>query len=272
MIILDNVLFYFAGMPVYVYGFFTGLGLLFGAASALKADRRRGISWSNMFDFILGTAFAFFVAGRLAVLIGQYGAGALLTPWKILTELSAGVDLRVGLIFAVIYGLISTFYKGIFGLHFLDAITPGLIWIKLFSALGSNVLGRTTAVPWAVQLGEFKLHPLSLYTALGYYVIRFIVLQVRQAQRFDGQIFISALTLVVWLHWLLLFAAEESSRAAFWLYSLLGILLAALWSFGHANSPQIRKPKRSLGYWAVQLVLLVIVVVAICFYYYSRFQ
>lgn len=59
MIAVDNVLFYFAGMPVYVYGFFTSIGLLFGATSALKAGRRRGIGWSNMFDFILGTAFVF---------------------------------------------------------------------------------------------------------------------------------------------------------------------------------------------------------------------
>ena len=31
---LDNILFYFAGMPVYLYGFLTSLGLLFGTMSA----------------------------------------------------------------------------------------------------------------------------------------------------------------------------------------------------------------------------------------------
>lgn len=271
MIAVDNVLFYFAGMPVYVYGFFTSIGLLFGATSALKAGRRRGIGWSNMFDFILGTAFVFFAAGRFAVLWGQYGAGALLRPWKILTELSTGVDLGFGFVCAAVYGLLSAYHKGIFGLNFLDAITPGVIWIKLFAALGSNVFGTAAAVPWAVRLGEFQLHPLPLYTALGYYLIRFIIVQVRRAQRFEGQVFVAAAALSVWLHWLLLFVSEGSSRTAFWLYPLLGILLVALWSLGHANSPQTQKPKRSIGYWGVQLLLFAVVAVAMCLFYYSRF-
>ena len=269
--VVDNVLFYFAGMPVYVYGFLTSLGLLFGAVSALSAGRRRGIGWCKMFDFILGTAVVFLIAGRLSVLLQEYGAGALVRPWKIITRLSDGVDLKVGLIFAVLYGLISTKRNDIFGIDFLDAITPGDVWIKIFSSFGSQVFGRSTTVPWAVQLGDFKLHPLPLYTAVGYYLIRFVIKQIRRAQRFDGQVFIATLTLAVWLQWLLLFVSEGSSVYAFWLYPLIGLLLAALWSFGHVNSPARTKPS-STSYWVVQFVILGIVVVAMAWFFYSRFE
>src|SRR5690554_4811897 len=132
---MDSVLFYFFGMPVYVYGFLISLGLLFGTTSALSAGRRRGISWYNMFDFILGTAIVFFLAGRLSVLIQESGAIALIRPWRIFTDLSAGLDMWVGLVFGIIYALISALRNRIFGLDFLDAITPGIILVALFASL-----------------------------------------------------------------------------------------------------------------------------------------
>jgi len=268
---LDNVLFYFAGMPVYVYGFLTSLGLLFGAISALSAGRRKGIGWCKMFDFILGTAITFLVAGRLAALFQEYGTAGLVQPWKIITEISDGVDLRYGLAFAVLYALISTKRNGILGIGFLDAITPGILWIKIFAALGSQVFGRSTNVPWAVQLGEFRLHPLPLYTAVGYYLIRFVIKQIRRAQRFDGQIVIASLTLAVWLQWLLLFVSEGSKAWAFWFYPILGLVLAALWSFGHVNSPPQQR-KTSAIYWVVQIIILAAVVLSMAWFFYSRFE
>lgn len=267
---VDNILFYFAGMPVYLYGFLTSLGLFFGAISALSAGRRRGIGWYKMFDFILGTAIVFLLAGRLSILFKEHGAGALLKPWKIVTELSNGVDLKAGLGFAVLYGLISTKRNGILSIGFLDAITPGVVWVRIFSALGSQVFGKSTSVPWAVQLGDFKLHPLPLYTSVGYYLIRFVIKQIRRAQRFDGQVLIAALTLAAWLQWLLLFVSEGSKAYAFWLYPLIGLLLAALWSFGHVNSVS-RRRKSSGAYWVVQLIMLGIVLFAMAWFFYSRF-
>ncbi|HOB09045.1 MAG TPA: prolipoprotein diacylglyceryl transferase [Limnochordia bacterium] len=268
---MDNVLFYFAGMPVYVYGFLVSLGLLFGAVSALSAGRRKGFGWCKMFDFILGTAIVFLVAGRLAVLLQEYGAAVLTKPWKIITEISDGVDLRIGLIFAVLYGLISAKLNGILGVELLDAITPGILWIRIFSSLGSQVFGKSTNLPWAVQLGEFRLHPLPLYSAVGYYLIRFVVKQIRWAQRFDGQVFIATVTLAVWLQWLLLFVSEGSKAFAFWLYPIIGLIAGAVWSFGHVNSPP-RTKKTGAAYWVVQSIILVIVVCAMAWFFYSRFE
>lgn len=271
MIILDNVLFYFAGMPVYFYGFFTSLGLLFGTMSALSQGRRRGISWYKMFDFILGTALVFFIAGRVSVLFGQYGFAAFLRPWKIITEISNGLNIKTGLIFGIVYGFLSSVRHKIFGLDFLDVITPGILIIRIFSSLGSTVFGRGTNVPWAIHLGELKLHPLSLYAALGYYIIYFIEKHIRRNLRFEGQVFLSAFSMIIWLHWLLLFVSETENQIWFWLYPLLGILGIALWSFCHANSPITRKKHRGVVFWLFQFAVFGVVVFFMISFYYSRF-
>lgn len=268
---MDNILFYFAGMPVYFYGFLTSLGLLLGTISALSQGRRRGISWYKMFDFILGTAVVFFIAGRVSVLIGQYGFVAFLRPWKIFTEMSGGLNTKIGLIFAVIYGFLSAVRHKIFGLSFLDAITPAILIIRIFSSLGSTVFGRSTSVPWAIHLGELRLHPLPLYAALGYYLIYFIEKHIRRNLRFEGQVFISAFTTIIWLHWILLFVSETEDRIWFWLYPLLGILGTALWSFCHANSPITRTSHRGVVFWLFQFVVFGIVVFFISSFFYSRF-
>lgn len=100
-----------------------------------------------MFDFILGTAIVFLVAGRLAVLLQEYGAAVLTKPWKIITEISDGVDLRIGLIFAVLYGLISAKRNGILGVELLDAITPGILWIRIFSSSVPRCSARAPTCP-----------------------------------------------------------------------------------------------------------------------------
>lgn len=259
-------------MPVYVYGFLTSLGLLFGTVCALREGRRRSIRWYKMFDFILGTAITFFLAGRIALLIEIFGVGVLLKPWKIFTELGSGINTTVGFIFAVAYGLISMLRHKIFNLRFLDAITPGILIMRAFSLLGSTVFGKSTTVFWAIELGEFSLHPLPLYFSLGYYIIYFIIKQMRRNLRFNGQVFLGALTLSIWMHWVLLFVSEVDNNVLFWLYPILGILTAALWSFGHANSPVTRKRRRGLVAGLVQVVCFIVVVVAIVMFFYSRFE
>ena len=271
MISLDNILFYFAGMPVYVCGFLTGLGLLLGTMSALTEGRRRDIGWFKMFDFILGTAVTFFLAGRISILVQDYGAGALLKPWKIITEISHGLDTRVGLWCSLAYGLFSLLRNRMFNLRFFDAITPGVLLIRSLYALGSSIFGKATTVPWAVRLGDFRLHPLSLYAAVGYYLIYVVVRQMSRNERFDGQLLIGAETMVVWLKWLLLFATEDASKSLFWLYPIGGILLAALWSFGYYNSPQLsHKHRRGIGLF-VSIVTAILVVLVMVVFFYSRF-
>lgn len=266
---MDNVLFYFAGLPVYVYGFLISIGLLFGTISALNEGRRRGISRNTMFDFILGSAIIFIIAGRIDVIVNYHGLAGLLRPWKIITELHMGINVGFGVFFAIVYGLISTVKNNTFGLNFLDAISPGLLLIGLFSNLGTTVFGKSTTVPWALQLGEFQLHPLPLYFALGYFMIYFIVKLVRRNIRFEGQIFSGALTLVIWLNWLILFFAESPNKLFFWIYPLFGLLGIAFWSFGYVNSPVPEKWHRGSLYWIYQAVVFGVSVFLITTFFYS---
>ena len=56
-----------------------------------ECRRRKGFGWCKMFDFILGTAIVFLVADAWRSCF-RSGAAVLTKPWKIITEISDGVD------------------------------------------------------------------------------------------------------------------------------------------------------------------------------------
>jgi len=262
---LDNIWFYFAGIPVYVYGVMVSCGVFFGTIITLREGRRHNIRWQTMFDFIIGTGFTFFLAGRLGVLWAEYGFGSLLRPWLIFTEINQGIHAEVGFIFAVIFGLLYTLGHQIFGLDFLDAITPGVLVIKVFSALGSNVFGYTTNMPWAVSFGELAVHPLPLYFALGYYLIFFILWRIRRNLRFDGQVALGALALVAWLRSSLSLFADINSP---W---ILAIIASLAWGYLFVNSPPPRRDRANMLLSVSQTIVFLVVVLTIIIFFYSRF-
>lgn len=269
---LSSVLFYFAGLPVYAYGVLTSIGVLCGVVSAIRAGRRHGISTNHMYDIILGAGLTFFIFGRIGNIITDQGWGFLLRPWAIFTQLDDGLHILIGLVFALGFALLYTTNTGVFGLNFLDAVTPGSLLILVFTSLGSSVFGKPTELPWALKLGEFSLHPLPLYFALGYYLIYFTVCQLRRTNRFDGQVLISAFTLSIWLQWLLLFAVEDASQILLWVYPILGLLGIAIWSFGHTNSTPQEKSKPGIAYLVVQIAILFIILFALTSFFYARFS
>lgn len=57
------------------------------------------------------------------------------------------------------------------------------------------MLGRETTSVWGVDLGEFVLQPLPLYSALAYYVIFSLLWRLRRNLRYDGQLFLGYLAL-----------------------------------------------------------------------------
>lgn len=263
---MENVWFYFAGIPVYIYGVMISCGVFFGTILTLREGRRHNISWRIMFDFILGTGFTFFLASRLSVIWIEYGWGSVLRPWKIFTCISQGVNVEVGMIFALVFALLFTLRHQIFGLAFFDAITPGVLMVKLFGALGSNVFGNNTNMPWAVSFGELEVHPLPLYFALGYYVIFFLVWQVRRNQRFTGQAAFGALALGFWLQLILSFISNVNR------YWILTLLFSFAWSYLFINSPPPKRGRSSLVISVSQGIIFLVVVLVLIIFFYSRFK
>ncbi|HBN95236.1 MAG TPA: hypothetical protein DDZ66_02960, partial [Firmicutes bacterium] len=70
---MENVMFFFANLPVYSYGFMLGLGLLIGSVLAQREGKRKGIGQETVFAFILKAALVFVLAGRVGCVYQVYG-------------------------------------------------------------------------------------------------------------------------------------------------------------------------------------------------------
>lgn len=82
---MENILFFFAGFPVYSYGFMLGLGLVLGTYLAQREAKRRGIGSDFVFQFIVKTALVFIVVGRIGFVFSVHGWRMLLYPWVLLS-------------------------------------------------------------------------------------------------------------------------------------------------------------------------------------------
>jgi len=266
---LGNVLFIFAGIPVYSYGFMLGLGLVFGSLIACRESRRRGLESTDVFNWFVLTTVVFLIVGRVAFVFALHGWRTLTYPWVLFTSFQ--VDEVAGLIGAAIFGTYLLFHLFPRPLVFLDAIAPSLALMQSFANLGSNVFGRQTSVPWAVRLGYFTLHPMPLYGAVAYYVVFAILWRSRRQVRFDGQLIIGFVILSSAAQWILLRFREMS--AVSWdplLYVLPAIVFGALWIWLYVRAPLLPSSRRrgqvSVVSWLLS-VLGVVLPMAVVFFW-----
>jgi phosphatidylglycerol:prolipoprotein diacylglycerol transferase len=240
---LENVLFIFAGIPVYSYGFMLGLGLIFGSLLACREGRRRGLDQNLVFNWFVQVTVVFLVVGRVAFVFSLHRWRMFTYPWVLLTGFQ--VDEVAGIIGAVIYGTYLLFHSFPRPMAFLDSLAPSVALIQSLANLGSNVFGRQTNVPWAVRLGYFTLHPTPLYAAIVYYLIFAVLWRFRRQTRFDGQLIIGFVTLSSASQWFLLRYREMS--AVSWnplLYLLPAIAFGALWVWLYVQAPLLPLSKR----------------------------
>ena len=240
---MENVLFIFAGIPVYSYGFMLGLGLVFGSMLACREGRRRGLDNNLIFNWFVQTTIVFLIVGRVAFVFSLHGWRMLTYPWVLFTGFE--VDEVAGMVGAVIFGTYLLFQYFPRPLVFLDAVAPSLALIQSLANLGSNVFGRQTSVPWAVRLGYFRLHPTPLYGAIAYYIIFAILWRFRRQTRFDGQLIIGFVVLSSTAQWFLLRFRELS--AVSWnpmLYILPAVVFGALWVWLYMQAPLLPLNRR----------------------------
>lgn len=247
-----------------------GFGLLLASILAIREAKRRGIGGTRMYDYVLSAAATYFFFGRLPVIWSQYGLGWFIRPWVLLTELQSGIEPLFGLVGTIVFSLVFIGYYGLILGVFLDAITPSILLLQVFAALGSNLYGTETQVPWAVNFGELQVHPLPLYFALGYYTIFFFVWRLRKHTRFDGQLFLGYLPLWAWLHLLISFVSPQSHMLKPWIYGLVGVLFSLLWSNLFYNS-RVYRHRRGLVGRISEVVIYILVIFIITIFFYSRF-
>ncbi len=256
---MENVLFIFAGIPVYSYGFMIGLGLICGSLLTCREGRRRGLDYDAVFSWFVWTTVVFLIAGRIAFVFSMHGWRMFMYPWVLFTGFQ--VDEAAGLIAAVVGGVVLAIKFFPNPLEFLDILAPGLALIQSFANLGSNVFGRQTTVPWAVQLGYFRLHPMPLYGAIAYYLIFAILWRARRYLRFDGQLIIGFFALSSWTQWFLLRFREMS--AVSWsprIFLVPAAALSILWVYLYVKAPLLPLSKRRVRSPIIGWILSVLAV------------
>lgn len=272
---MENVMFFFANLPVYSYGFMLGLGFLLGSCLAQREGKRKGIGSDFVFRYIVRAALVFVLAGRLSFVWQFHGWRTLIYPWA----LFSGVQLDE------VWGLIGAgLYTAYFLLRhvnrpagFLDAISPSVALMQSLGHLGSSMLGRETTSVWGVDLGEFVLQPLPLYSALAYYVIFSLLWRLRRNLRYDGQLFLGYLALAALAQRLLLPYREvwgESTNP--WLYTFAFVVFGVAWLYLHIQSPftdaRRRLSLRDWRSWLIYLASVVGVGLIMIRFFYWRFS
>lgn len=237
------MLFIFAGIPVYSYGFMLGLGLVFGSLLACREGRRRGLDTDLVFKWFIQTTVMFLIVGRIAFVFSLHRWRMFTYPWVLFTGFQ--VEEVAGMIGAAVFGIYLLIHYFPQPLVFLDAVAPSLALIQSLANLGSNVFGRQTSVPWAVRLGYFTLHPTPLYGAVLYYVIFAVLWRFRRQTRFDGQMIIGFAVLSSAAQWFLQRFREVSEVS--WsplVYLLPGIALGCLWVWMYMQAPLLPRNRR----------------------------
>lgn len=216
-----------------------GLGILGGSSLALREARRRGIGMERMSDYVFWAALVFLVVGRIAQCVAVHGFQLLTRPWVVVTELSFGIHFTAGLVAVALFSLWFIYDRSIVPSLFVDALTPAVALTLALSHLGSDVFGRSTSLPWAVQLGEFQMHPVQLYAAIGFYTIFTILWRMRRATRYDGQLFVGFVTMTAWLMWILSFFREVGERSMSpWVLFFLAMAASLMAVLLYMNSPR----------------------------------
>lgn len=251
---MENVMFFFANLPVYTYGFMLGIGLVIGSILAQREGKRKGIGSDFIFRYIVQVNLVFVLVGRVACVYKIQGWRTLIFPWT----LFSGTQLHDvgGLIGAGIYTIYFIFRHVNDPASFLDALIPSVALMQSLGYLGSSILGRETMSTWGVDLGEFMLHPLPLYSALTYYIIFSLLWRMRRNLRYDGQLFLGYLSLSALAQRILMSFREVFGDSANpWLYTFAFIIFGSAWFFLHIRTPFTDARRRlNLGDWRSWLV------------------
>jgi len=187
-----KVLFHVGGAEVRSYGFFLALAFLAGFFIALWQGRRRGLDPFHVVAVVgmvvLGSmvgARAYYVVEHAEQFSGRLGA--VLDMGK--GGLSAIGGIIGGGLLLILYARATRLRAG----DYLDACVPGLCLGISITRIGCFLnwddYGLASALPWAINAGDFPRHPTQLYLALNGLVLFCLFLAFGKSPRLSGRLF-----------------------------------------------------------------------------------
>ena len=190
---IDPVIVQVGPLAVHWYGVAYVVGILFAwwYAKRLSADARLwpgGVSPmtpEDLDDFLVWAAVGVVAGGRIGYILFYDFARYLANPLDIFALWQGGMSFHGGFAGTVLAIILFARSRGIRVLTMLDVIAAGvpvaLGLVRVTNFINSELWGRPTDVPWAVEFpngGPFPRHPSQLYEALLEGLLLWIVLRI----------------------------------------------------------------------------------------------
>ncbi len=178
---------------VFWYGIIIALGFTLGVLYALYRAEKVGLTKDNVFDLALIGLPLSVVCARLFYVLGD---PSVLEEgiWKIFAIWEGGIAIYGALIGCALTGIIYSSVKKIHLGRLCDLAAPSLMIGQIIGRWGNfvncEVFGRTTQVPWGMQInGGEAVHPLFLYESLWMLLGLVLLLFYQDKKRRYGEVF-----------------------------------------------------------------------------------
>lgn len=188
------------GIPISAFGVFLLLAFAVGIGLARRdAEARLGIEPNATLDLALYAIIAGIVGGRVGYILANLGQ-FVVEPVKVITIWRDGGLAFYGALAGAL--MLTRWYTRGWKVSFgalLDACTPGLVVGYAVAMVGALLhglfAGKTTGVPWAVEMFLGQRHPVPAYLLLASVGILAILRSQRQQALVPGTAFVLALFL-----------------------------------------------------------------------------
>lgn len=189
------------GFSVHLYGIIIGIGIILAYTFAMKTCKKHNLSHDNITDILLYGLPSSIVCARLYYVI--FKLDEFDSFLDVLNIRNGGLAIYGAVIGAVISTYIYCRVKKINLLNAFDIGAFGLLIGQICGRWGNFVnaeaFGAPTTLPWGMQITNistnFAFHPTFLYESLWNLGVFIILLLRRDRRKFDGEIFLSYITL-----------------------------------------------------------------------------
>ncbi|MCK6511839.1 prolipoprotein diacylglyceryl transferase [Myxococcota bacterium] len=199
-------------IKLHTYGVLVAIGFLLGIILAVREARRVGEDPERILDLAFWLLLAamigarlFFVAIHWPEFASDFRTQTVWYQWKIFRLWEGGLLFYGGLLAALLVSLAFAKLSKVDFWKMADIIIPSVALGQFFGLLGSFAagfgFGKVTNAAWKVSFpghpllpaelpAGVGLHPTQLYESLAVLALFFVLLWVRSAKRYHGQVFV----------------------------------------------------------------------------------
>lgn len=189
---VDPVIVRLGPLAIHWYGVGYVVGILLGwwyakrlvANPALWREGRPAMRPADIDDFLVWAAVGIVLGGRIGYVLFYDFAKYAANPFDIVALWQGGMSFHGGMIGTIVAMVVFARSRGILTWSLLDVIAastpPALGLVRCANFINSELWGRITDVPWAVEFptgGPFTRHPSQLYEAALEGVVLFLALR-----------------------------------------------------------------------------------------------